>query len=449
MDFGIYAGDTDKTIYLRLRDSTTGLAKTGLAYNSAGAVASYTLPGAARAAITLATQTVTGTHSDGGFVEVDATNCKGLYRLDLPDAAIASGNFTIISIEFDGIIEESMMIPLHTKKVNVTQIGGDAQSATDLKDFADAGYDPATNKVEGVKLVDTLTTYTSNTPQTGDSFARLGAPAGASVSADVAAVKGDTAAILLDTGTDGVVVAAASKTGYSLTATTGLGNQTANITGNLSGSVGSVTGAINTAAGTITTLDALDTAQDSQHSTTQGKVDTAQADLDILTGADGVNLLSATQASIDAIETDTSTTLPNTLTTIAGYLDTEIAAILADTNELQGDWADGGRLDLLLDAVLADTNELQSDDVPGLISSLNNISTADVNAQVLDVLNVDALIDGKTIVAALRIGLAVLAGKVSGAGTGSEVFRSIDDGENAVTVTVDGDGNRSAVTYGV
>jgi hypothetical protein len=32
------------------------------------------------------------------------------------------------------------------------------------------------------------------------------------------------------------------KTGYSLTATTGLGNQTANITGNLSGSVGSISG---------------------------------------------------------------------------------------------------------------------------------------------------------------------------------------------------------------
>lgn len=38
-------------------------------------------------------------------------------------------------------------------------------------------------------------------PQTGDSFARLGAPAGASVSADVAAMKVDTAAILVDTGT--------------------------------------------------------------------------------------------------------------------------------------------------------------------------------------------------------------------------------------------------------
>lgn len=102
---------------------------------------------------------------------------------------------------------------------NLTQIGGVAQSATDLKDFADAGYDPSTNKVQGVVLVDTVTTLTGHTAQTGDSFARLGAPAGASVSADVAAVKGDTAATLADTGTDGVVVAAASKTGYQLSAT--------------------------------------------------------------------------------------------------------------------------------------------------------------------------------------------------------------------------------------
>jgi hypothetical protein len=56
---------------------------------------------------------------------------------------------------------------------------------------------------------------------TGDAFARLGAPAGVSVSADlvtiaayvdteIGAIKDDTAAILLDTGTDGVVVNAAS-----------------------------------------------------------------------------------------------------------------------------------------------------------------------------------------------------------------------------------------------
>ena len=41
------------------------------------------------------------------------------------------------------------------------------------------------------------------------------------------------------------------KTGYSLTAGTGLGNQTANITGNLSGSVGSVTGNVAGSVGSI------------------------------------------------------------------------------------------------------------------------------------------------------------------------------------------------------
>jgi len=56
----------------------------------------------------------------------------------------------------------------------------------------------------------------AHTPQSGDSFARLGAPAGASVSADIATVKSDTAAVLVDTGTSGVVVA--DKTGYSLSA---------------------------------------------------------------------------------------------------------------------------------------------------------------------------------------------------------------------------------------
>ena len=44
---------------------------------------------------------------------------------------------------------------------NVTALGGDPQSLTDLKDFADAGYDPATNKVQGVVLVDTTTAVTN------------------------------------------------------------------------------------------------------------------------------------------------------------------------------------------------------------------------------------------------------------------------------------------------
>lgn len=53
-----------------------------------------------------------------------------------------------------------------------------------------------------------------------------------------------------------------------------VGSVTGNVGGNVTGSVGSVLGGINTTAGVITTLDGLDTAQDSQHSTTQGLVTT-------------------------------------------------------------------------------------------------------------------------------------------------------------------------------
>ena len=56
---------------------------------------------------------------------------------------------------------------------------------------------------------------------------------------------------------------------------------------------------------------------------------------------------------VDAILVDTGTTLPATLDTIDNFLDTEVAAILADTNELQGDWVNGGRLDLLIDSIIS------------------------------------------------------------------------------------------------
>ena len=55
---------------------------------------------------------------------------------------------------------------------NLVEMGGVAQSAIDLKDLADEGYDPATNKLEGVKLVDTTT---ANTDMRGTDSAALAA----------------------------------------------------------------------------------------------------------------------------------------------------------------------------------------------------------------------------------------------------------------------------------
>ena len=72
--------------------------------------------------------------------------------------------------------------------------------------------------------------------QTGDSYTRLGAPAGASVSADIAAIEAQTD----DIGAAGAGLTEAGGTGDHLTAID-LPNQTMDITGSLSGSVGSVT----------------------------------------------------------------------------------------------------------------------------------------------------------------------------------------------------------------
>ena len=52
--------------------------------------------------------------------------------------------------------------------VDVGGIGNSTASLTDFKDLVDAGYDPATDRLARVALVDTLTTYTGNTPQTDD-----------------------------------------------------------------------------------------------------------------------------------------------------------------------------------------------------------------------------------------------------------------------------------------
>lgn len=54
-------------------------------------------------------------------------------------------------------VYDSFVAGTDTLQADMTELGGVAQSAADLKDFADAGYDPATNKVEGVKLVDANT----------------------------------------------------------------------------------------------------------------------------------------------------------------------------------------------------------------------------------------------------------------------------------------------------
>ena len=95
MKLSIVAGATSQSVNIFVQDSssTTGAGLSGLVYNTSGLIAYFTFAGAnaTATAITLATlATVTTAWASGGFVEIDATHMKGLYRLDLPNAVLAA-----------------------------------------------------------------------------------------------------------------------------------------------------------------------------------------------------------------------------------------------------------------------------------------------------------------------------------------------------------------------
>ena len=117
---------------------------------------------------------------------------------------------------------------------------------------------------------------------------------------------------------------------------------------------------------------------------------------------------------VDSILVDTGTTLDGNIDTFDGIVD----SILEDTGTTLP--ATLSTIDGIVDSILVDTNSL-------------NDGTG---------------VDGKTIVQALRIIAAAVAGRVSGAGTGTETFLGMDEATTRLTVTVDSDGNRSDVAYG-
>lgn len=193
--------------------------------------------GAAANIATLPAAVTMGNTAYWEFVFSQAELTCGSLTVSIGDSATKAVEDWVFGIETFGNASAMYQADLSAANLpaNMVQISGVTQSATDLKDFADTGYDPTTHKVQGVVLTDTLTTYTGNTPQTGDaylylttnlgllganltavpalvwnaltsgmtttgsiakriidyltgdSFTRLGAPAGASIAADIAA----------------------------------------------------------------------------------------------------------------------------------------------------------------------------------------------------------------------------------------------------------------------
>jgi hypothetical protein len=298
----IPSGTTDQYIYFVAVDATDFTSReTGLS--------SFTVyrsrDGGAAAAMTTPT-----------INETDATNMPGVYELLLDeDMTIGSGNDNeeiCLHITHAGMAPVTRTIELYRPKMSVGEtllvsgnrasadvaaISGDTAAAANCESFFDGTGYAGTNNV-----IPTVTTLTGHTPQTGDTYALANGAAGfVAIDTVVDAVKVKTDQMAFTTGhihADVGQICSSSipasnfcadydGTGYAKTnSTIGIATTAGSVSGNVTGTVGGI-------AGTIQTLDALDTAQDSQHSTTQSAIS-------------GLNDLSAAEvnAQVDsAIET--------------------------------------------------------------------------------------------------------------------------------------------------
>jgi hypothetical protein len=145
------------------------------------------------------------------------------------------------------------------------------------------------------------------------------------------------------------------------------------------------------------------------------------ADTDVTCTAYLVSESSAGAAGV----TDIQSRLPAAL--VSGRMDASVGAMAANTLTASA---------LATDAVAEVQSGLATS---ASIAALNNITAAAVLAA--------GDVDGYSLENALKLMLAAMAGKVSGASTATVVFRAADDSKPRITATVDpATGNRTTLT---
>ncbi len=242
----IKKGSTDQSVIVRVIDSTDGTPETAVAYNTAGVDLWYRREGGLEVSITEATLAAADSaHSDGGFIHISDGYC----RLDLPDAAVATGaNGVMVGGTFTGMIVIGCYVPLvdydpyaalatptnitAATGITVSAIGANVITAASIADAAidnatfaaDVGSTAYATNIIALAADKAILNY--DAPTNTEFIARSLPTADYTIVADLGVVQtadhtASIAAILDDTGTAGVVVAAASKTGYSLSRPTG------------------------------------------------------------------------------------------------------------------------------------------------------------------------------------------------------------------------------------
>ena len=125
----IAPGSTSQSIELYL-------GATGLTASTSGLSAYYNRTRTASVSIPLVARTIAQAWTAGGFAEVDSTNMPGVYRLDLPDAALAAGadDVTVVVRGASGTNGAVMTIKLSSGGLT------SAQTASAVWDAATASY---------------------------------------------------------------------------------------------------------------------------------------------------------------------------------------------------------------------------------------------------------------------------------------------------------------------
>ena len=142
----IAPGSTSQSIELYL-------GATGLTASTSGLSARYNRTRTASVSIPLVARTIAQAWTSGGFAEVDATNMPGVYRLDLPDAALAAGadDVTIVVRGASGTNGAVMTVKLSSGGLT------SAQTASAVWGASNSGYNDATTFGGVVNQIDNTT----------------------------------------------------------------------------------------------------------------------------------------------------------------------------------------------------------------------------------------------------------------------------------------------------
>jgi hypothetical protein len=129
----IAPGSTSQSIELYL-------GATGLTASTSGLSARYNRTRTASVSIPLVARTIAQAWTAGGFAEVDATNMPGVYRLDLPDAALAAGadDVTVVVRGASGTNGAVMTVKLSSGGLTEAQTAGAVWNAV-RSSYATAG----------------------------------------------------------------------------------------------------------------------------------------------------------------------------------------------------------------------------------------------------------------------------------------------------------------------